>query len=336
MCIRDRVSTQSTGAIQLMMNLLRTSRTNIFLSKDFKNLSVFFSRFSTGEGLKVPIEMIKQLREKTKSGMQDCRNALLETNLDIAKAEVWLEKKAVESAKKKKDRHAAEGLVCALISPNKKKGTIIELNTETDFCAKSPVFQSLVRELAILTLNLSDPSPSVETILSSVLPSTHQTVHDTIQHNIGILRENVILRRVSSLSGDLVSSYSHGNLAGSPLVGKRAGLISIETSKPEALGEFAQQLAAHVVAMEPKYITPEEVPSELRSNEDEIGAVLLDQEFGISGEDLTVGQAIRKKQDEIGASIGIRGFFRFKVGETTPVLGKRSFAEEVNSLIFAK
>ena len=97
----------------------------------------------------VTIEMIKELREKTGSGMMDCKKALSEANGDMEKAVAWLREKGIASAEKKSTRIAAEGIVDAYIHAGGRVGVMIEVNIETDFAAKNEDFRRMVRDLGM-------------------------------------------------------------------------------------------------------------------------------------------------------------------------------------------
>jgi elongation factor Ts len=97
----------------------------------------------------VNVEMIKELREKTGSGMMDCKKALVETDNDIEKAVAWLREKGITAAEKKANRVAAEGIVDAYIHAAGRVGVLVEVNVETDFAARSEVFRKMVREIAM-------------------------------------------------------------------------------------------------------------------------------------------------------------------------------------------
>jgi elongation factor Ts len=97
----------------------------------------------------VTLDMIKEIREKTGSGMMDCKKALTEANGDMEKAIIWLREKGIASADKKSSRIAAEGIVDAYIHANGRVGVLMEVNIETDFAAKNDQFKTLVRDLAM-------------------------------------------------------------------------------------------------------------------------------------------------------------------------------------------
>lgn len=97
----------------------------------------------------ISVDMIKELREKTGSGMMDCKKALTENNGDMEKAITWLREKGISSADKKMTRIAAEGVVDAYIHAGGRVGVLIEVNIETDFAAKNEDFRKMVRDIAM-------------------------------------------------------------------------------------------------------------------------------------------------------------------------------------------
>jgi elongation factor Ts len=99
--------------------------------------------------MNISAEMVKKLREETGAGMMDCKSALVEAQGDVEKAREILRKKGLASAAKKAGRAATEGLVASYIHPGSKVGVLIEVNCETDFVAKTPEFQTLVRDIAM-------------------------------------------------------------------------------------------------------------------------------------------------------------------------------------------
>lgn len=103
----------------------------------------------------VTVDMIKELREKTGSGMMDCKKALTESNGDMEKAVAWLREKGIASADKKSTRIAAEGIVDAYIHAAGRVGVLIEVNIETDFAAKNDDFRRMVRDIAMQVAAMS-------------------------------------------------------------------------------------------------------------------------------------------------------------------------------------
>lgn len=205
----------------------------------------------------VTAEMIKNLREATGAGMLDCRKALTENNADMESAVAWLRKKGLSAAAKKSDRVAAEGLVAVYSSGN--KGAVVELNSETDFVARNEQFQSLAAKIAKLALDLGD---DIEKLKS--------TVAGDITQAIATIGENMTLRRSATLSvgNGIVATYVHSAVAAG--MGKIAVLVGLESGgDKEKLEAFGKQLAMHIAASNPIYLTKSEVTDKIIKREED-------------------------------------------------------------------
>ena len=141
-------------------------------------------------------EDIKKLRQKTGAGMMDCKKALDETG-DIEKAVDWLRKKGINTAQKKSSRTATDGLITIKI--DKKKGIILEVNSETDFVAKNDNFQSFCEMISSLCIN--NDIDSVDTLLDSK-SSNGNFIKDELTNLISKLGENIIIKRLSFIKND--------------------------------------------------------------------------------------------------------------------------------------
>ena len=195
--------------------------------------------------------LVKDLREKTGAGMLDCKKALTETNGDVEAAVDWLRKKGLAAAAKKAGRVAAEGLVAATAKGN--VGTVLEVNSETDFVARNDQFQAFTKSSAeaALAASLSD----IEALKGAAL-ADGKTVTETITNLIATIGENMSLRRVKTLkvSQGIVASYVHG--AVSPGLGKIGVLVALEsTGDATKLAELGKQLAMHIAAAKPEALT---------------------------------------------------------------------------------
>lgn len=198
--------------------------------------------------------LVKELREKTGAGMLDCKKALTENNGDLEAAVDWLRKKGLAAAAKKAGRVAAEGLVAATAKGN--IGTVLEVNSETDFVARNEQFQGFVKAAAeaALAAQISD----VEALKAAKLGD--KTVADTITGLIATIGENMSLRRVQTLkvSQGVVASYVHS--AVSPGLGKIGVLVALESTGDGAkLAELGKQLAMHIAAAKPEALTVAEL-----------------------------------------------------------------------------
>ena len=300
---------------------------------------------------KLSASLVKELREKTGSGMMDCKKALTETNGDIDSAIDWLRTKGLSAAAKKSSRTTAEGLVSFYIEDN--KAAIIEVNAETDFVSRNDIFQEFVKKVAKLSIstkgNLKD--------LLKYKVSDNNTISEELTNLISTIGENMNMRRSDFLevSKGFVSSYMHSSVAEG--LGKIGVLVSIETDNTSsAIKEFGKKLAMHIAASNPRFIDIENVDQQTLDRErqvlseqalesgkpkdvidkmvdgrikkffDEI--VLLEQLFILSDDKFKVKQEISKIEKELSTKITIKNFIRFSLGEGIEK-EEKDFASEV-------
>ena len=200
---------------------------------------------------------VKELREKTGAGMMDCKKALQESEGDMNKAIDWLREKGISKAAKKESRIAAEGLSEILVEGN--RAVIVEVNSETDFVAKNAEFTSFVSELAsvILNGNVNDLDSAMN------LPMRDGTVSSTLIGLIAKIGEKISFRRFKILEktdAQVFGVYNHQNL----------GKINVITVLDGSDEEVARDVAMHVAAMKPAYVSREEVPSDVIDHEKEV------------------------------------------------------------------
>lgn len=292
--------------------------------------------------------MVKELREATNAGMMDCKKALASTDGDMAKAIDFLREKGLAQAAKKSSRVAAEGVVAIAISEDNKKGVVVEVNSETDFVAKNEEFKGFVNDVANLVVksNFKD----IEELKAAKLDGD-QTVQEVLTSKIAKIGENMTMRRFDSLevSNGAVVGYIHG-------AGKIAVIVALESeASAEDLHELGKDLAMQVAAMNPKYITKDDVDQEYIAHEREIltaqalnegkpenivakmvegrlqkelKEVCLVEQVFVKDSDLTVKQLIENVGKKLGKEIKLAGVKRYEVGEG---IEKRTenFAEEV-------
>ncbi len=203
------------------------------------------------------VEDIKSLREKTGAGMMACKEALTASGGDVAGAVEYLRKKGMASAEKKAGRATGDGLVEAVLSPDRKHGAIAEINCETDFVAKTDQFKSLAASLAAWALEGKDGEISGDS-----LPDSKQA---EIKEAIAKLGENIKFKRAYRLSAQqgIVESYIH-------LGGKMGVLLKVEGQDGEALRALAKELAMQVAAAAPLYVNRDQIPAEALEKEKEI------------------------------------------------------------------
>ena len=199
---------------------------------------------------------VKELRERTGAGMMDCKKALGETNGDLDEAIALLRKKGAASAEKKAGRIAAEGIVQLLISEDASRGTLLEVNCETDFVAKDDSFNSFV---AALTQLIVDQNPADVESLSALIMDSGASVEAERQELIAKIGENISIRRFETLvsgSGQ-ISGYMHGTRIG----------VLVSASGAAELG---RDLAMHIAASRPVCIGEADMPSDVLTREREI------------------------------------------------------------------
>ncbi|MBE1293234.1 MAG: elongation factor Ts [Shimia sp.] len=266
--------------------------------------------------------MVKELREMTGAGMMDAKKALTETNGDQEAAIDWLRTKGLAKAAKKSGRTAAEGLVAVKVDGG--KGVAVEVNSETDFVGKNADFQSMVANIAGAAINVSD----VDALKAADLGG--KTVEETVTDAVATIGENMSVRRMATVEGDVVTSYVHNPATDG--MGKIGVLVALKGGD-EA---FGKQVAMHIAAANPQALgeddldpavvekeknvqieiaresgKPEQVIEKMivgRMKKFMAEVTLLGQNFVINP-DLTVAAAAK----EAGAEIV--GYVRMEVGE---------------------
>lgn len=302
------------------------------------------------------MNLVKQLRERTSAPIKDVKAALVDSNWDIEEAQKELRKRGKVLASKKSSRTASEGLLA--LAHDRTRAALVELNCETDFVARNEIFQHLALSLAkqaLLLENSSDapfhfgPQSLEEMRLDLQHPkiSGETTVHNAITEVAAIMGENVKLRRgfvMPASSQGLISTYLH--TSPQPGLGRIAGILSLEVdngnTRVDALQRVGSELAMHVVAAKPLFLTKELVSSEALENEREVlksqaeasgkpqmainkmvegrlrkyfeEVVLMEQKF-ILNDALNVKTVLDNLSKEVGSSVRIGSFLRMEVGE---------------------
>ena len=216
--------------------------------------------------------MVKELRDKTGSGMMDCKKALVECAGNFEEAIDWLRKKGLAAAGKKADRVTSEGLVAIALSEN--KAIAIELNSETDFVAQNDKFKNLAKGLAEQALKYNAITVQELLALSSPFDSS-RTIKEEITEHIAVIGENITLRRIDNveINSGVIGSYVHNASANG--MGKIAVLISLESnSSSDEVKQLAKHLAMHIAAAKPSSLNIEQLDGALIEREK---AIFTDQ-----------------------------------------------------------
>ena len=212
------------------------------------------------------LTLIKKLREATGCGIADCNKALSSNNDDFDASVDWLRKKGLSSAVKKSGRVTSEGAVA--IYNNNNQASIVEVNSETDFVARNEKFQEFAVAIAKLAIGFGD---DVQKLKSTNFFDSSHSVDEEVKNQIGVIGENINLRRISNLqvSKGLVVNYIHNAI--SPNAGKIGVLVAFESvASKEKLEEVGKQIAMHVAASKPEFLTVESVDPSRLSRETEI------------------------------------------------------------------
>jgi elongation factor Ts len=267
----------------------------------------------------VTASLVKELRERTGSGMMECKKALVECNGDIEAAAELMRMSGAAKADKKSSRVTADGAV--MVSVEGSTAVILEINSETDFVAKDSNFQIFAD--SVVKAILSNKPASVEAV-GGLSISDSQTVEEARQALISKVGENIQIRRFEIIeSAQSVASYSHGSRIG----------VLVESDADDGM---ARDIAMHVAAVNPQYVDESAVPAEFVEKEK---AILIAQaqdsgkpaeiiEKMIQGrlnkflaEVTLLGQPFVKDQDQTvgkllsNAGSSITRFIRYEVGE---------------------
>ena len=286
----------------------------------------------------ITASLVKELRERTGSGMMECKKALVETNGDIDAAIENMRKSGQAKAAKKAGRTAAEGIIVIQMTDDCKKGVMVEVNCETDFVAKDENFISFAN--AVAQRALASGIDSVEALLDAPLHDGEETTINTAREALIVkIGENMNVRRFDrfeSANGRL-ASYSHG---------VRIGVIVDIEGGDDELGK---DIAMHVAASNPTCVSEEQVPTEMLAKEREIFRVqalesgkpenivdkIVDGRVRKYLSEITLlGQAFVKDPDVtvqkllMDAGARVNAFKRFEVGEGIEKK-QENFADEV-------
>lgn len=290
----------------------------------------------------VTASMVKELREMTGAGMMDCKKALSATDGDFDKAIEFLREKGLATAEKKAGRIAAEGLVATTIKDGDKVAAIVEVNAETDFVAKNEVFRTFVKEVVEQAAD-TDAADIDAFKAEKWALDTSMTVDEKLAAMIAKIGENMNIRRFEKIVSEdgIVVSYIHA-------AGKIGVLVEAKTeSNDERVKEALKNVAMQVAALNPKYVSTDDVPEEYKEHEKEIliaqakndpknankpeniiekmitgrlakelkEICLLEQEYVKAENKETVAKYLEMVSKEVGTPVELKRFVRFETGE---------------------
>ncbi len=303
----------------------------------------------------ITASMVKELRELTGVGMLDCKKALAETDGDMEKAVEYLREKGLAASEKKAGRIASEGVCLSYLNDDKSVGVVVEVNSETDFVAKNPVFREYVLQVAEHIAN--SQAADVEALLAEAWKfDTSMTVAEALSSKVAVIGENLKIRRFEKYAKEgngTIVSYIHGG-------GRIGVMIEIACDNvTDAVEEMGKNVAMQIAALNPQFICVDDVPAEFVAKEKEIltqqamndpknaskpaniiekmidgrlnkemkEICLVEQPYVKDG-DLTVKKYIESVAKEVGAPITIKRMGRFETGEGLEKK-EENFAEEV-------
>ncbi len=299
--------------------------------------------------------MVKELRELTGAGMMDCKKALNETNGNMDEAVEYLRKNGQAKAEKKASRIAAEGL-CTVVLKDEKTAAVVEVNSETDFVAKNETFQEFVKAVAVQAVN-SDAADMDAFMDEAWNEDTSKSVKDALVEKVAVIGENLKIRRFEKVVAEngCVVSYVHGG-------GRIGVIVEAETATVnDAVKEAMTNIAMQVAALNPKYVSRNEISEEYIAHEKEIlkaqimndpkesqkpekvingmieGRIskelkeicLVDQVY-VKAEDgkQSVAKYLEEVSKAVGTTVSVKRFVRFETGEGLEKK-EENFAEEV-------
>ena len=210
---------------------------------------------------------VKKLREMTNVGMMDCKKALQATDGDMDAAIDWLREKGLAKAAKKADRIAAEGVAYATVVNG--VGVVIEVNSETDFAAKTDSFMDLVKNLAevVATQNPAD----VEALKACTYPNSNLTVTEIMQEKVMSIGENMQIRRFNRYAENQSVAYVHAG-------GSHGVLVNLAVEGDIDATEIGRNVAMQIAAMNPKYWDKTLVPQADVDKELSVQVALMDND----------------------------------------------------------
>ncbi|MEU6175670.1 translation elongation factor Ts [Streptantibioticus parmotrematis] len=269
---------------------------------------------------------VKKLRELTGAGMMDCKKALDEAEGNVDKAVEILRVKGQKGVAKREGRNASNGAVVSLIADDNTSGVLVELNCETDFVAKGEKFVAVAEAIA---KHVAAAKPAdLDALLASEIEAG-KTVQAYVDEANATLGEKIVLSRFAQFADGFVSSYLHRT---SPDLPPQVGVL-VALDKENA--QVAKDVAQHIAAFAPKFLTRDEIPAETVENERRVAEATAREEgkpegalpkivegrvTGFFKENVLLDQAFAKDNKKTvakvleEAGVTLKSFARFRVG----------------------
>ena len=274
--------------------------------------------------MSISAKEVQELRKISGAGMMECKSALSEANGNVDNAFKLLREKGIAKAEKKSLRDANEGLIGILMKDN--HASIVEINSETDFVSRNSEFQKLVTDVLTLSMKNIDSEDKTKSDASKL-----------INEAIGKIGENIVLKRVATMKGNLFS-YMHNSIADN--MGKIGVILSLDCENKN-IEEIGKNICMHIAASSPKSISAQDLDQSIVKNEKDIlrqqlkdtgkpedilekmmdgkmkkfyeENTLLDQKF-VMDPSITVNEYIAQCAKALGSDISVREYLRFELG----------------------
>ena len=224
---------------------------------------------------------VKKLREMTNVGMMDCKKALSENDGDMDKAIEWLREKGLAKAAKKSGRIAAEGMAYATVENG--VGVVVEVNAETDFASKTPLFVDFVKDIAKVVA--ADAPADIEALKNCKYPGSELTVGEMIPEKVMVIGENIQIRRFARFPENFSVAYVHAG-------GKIGVLVNLEVSGGIDATVIGKDIAMQIAALNPRFWDKSQVSEDVLAEEKKILVAQMDNDEKMASKPLQVKEKI--------------------------------------------
>ena len=224
---------------------------------------------------------VKKLREMTNVGMMDCKKALSENDGDMDKAIEWLREKGLAKAAKKSSRIAAEGMAYATVENG--AGVVVEVNAETDFASKTPLFVDFVKDIAKVVA--ADAPADIEALKNCKYPGSELTVGEMIPEKVMVIGENIQIRRFARFPENFSVAYVHAG-------GKIGVLVNLEVSGGIDATVIGKDIAMQIAALNPRFWDKSQVSEDVLAEEKKILVAQMDNDEKMASKPLQVKEKI--------------------------------------------